>query len=82
MADAVSVTLGGMGERARRWIEQGDYMSMSEVVREGLRALEREREVLDAYYKAKIEEAINDPRPYVPLEEAFERIRATPFVKK
>ncbi len=79
MAEAVSVTLGGMGKKARKWIEQGDYVSMSEVVREGLRALEREREVLNAHYRAKIEEAINDPRPYVSLDEAFARIKATPI---
>lgn len=82
MADAVSVTLGGMGDRAREWIAQGRYASMSEVVREGLRALEREKHVLDAYYRAKIEEAINDPRPYVDIEEAFARIAATPFPEK
>jgi antitoxin ParD1/3/4 len=82
MADAVSVTLGGMGDRAREWIAQGRYETMSEVVREGLKALEREKQVIDAYYRAKIEEAINDPRPYVDIDEAFARIETTPFPKK
>jgi antitoxin ParD1/3/4 len=82
MGDAVTVTLGGMGKRAREWIEQGDYASMSEVVRDGLRALEREREALNAYYRAKVEEALADPRPYLTLDEAFEKINATPFPKK
>ncbi len=79
MADAVSVTLGGMGERARQWIAEGRYSSMSEVVRDGLRALEREEELSNARLRAMVEEAISDPRPYVPLDEAFARIRATPI---
>jgi antitoxin ParD1/3/4 len=75
-ADAVSVTLGGMGDKAREWIAQGRYETMSEVVLEGLRALERQDSKSDAILKAKVEEAINDPRPYVSIEEAFTRIRA------
>jgi antitoxin ParD1/3/4 len=82
MADAVTVTLGGMGNRAREWIAEGRFASMSEVVREGLKALEREQEVLNAYYRARVEEAINDPRPYVPAREAFERISASPNKKR
>lgn len=81
MADAVTVTLGGMGERARTWVAEGRYASMSEVVREGLRALEREDHALNAYYKAKVEEALAHPGPGIPLDEAFARIKATPFPK-
>jgi antitoxin ParD1/3/4 len=76
MADAVTVTLGGMGERARKYIAEGRYASMSEVVRAGLRALDREEAEFDAILKAKVEEAMADPRPYVPLEEAMASVRA------
>lgn len=76
MADAVTVTLGGMGERARAHIASGRYASMSEVVRAGLRALDREEEQLNAIMKAKIEEALRDPRPSISLDEAMERICA------
>lgn len=76
MADAVSVTLGGMGDRARAWIAEGRYASMSEVVREGLRALERQELLLDEILKAKVAEALADRRPASPLDEAFDRIRA------
>jgi hypothetical protein len=31
---------------------------------------------LDALIKAKVAEADADPRPYVPIDEAFKRIRA------
>ena len=81
MADAVTVTLGGMGERARAYIADGRYASMSEVVRAGLRALDREEELLTAYYRAKVSEALADTRPHVPLDEAIQRVLATPLVK-
>jgi antitoxin ParD1/3/4 len=81
MADAVTVTLGGMADRAREWISQGRYASMSEVLCDGLRALEREEDVFNARAKMMVEEAIADPRPGIPLEEAMRRIRATPLVK-
>jgi antitoxin ParD1/3/4 len=76
MADAVTVTLGGMGERARKYIAEGRYASMSEVVRAGLRALDREEEMLDSVFKAKMLEALADDRPGIPFDEAFEQVQA------
>lgn len=81
MADAVSVTLGKMGDRARAYVDEGRYASLSEVVRAGLRALEREEAVLDGLVKAKVEEALADPRPYVPLDEAMARVFSAPWPK-
>ncbi|MBB4640854.1 type II toxin-antitoxin system ParD family antitoxin [Rhizorhapis suberifaciens] len=72
----VTVTLGGMAERAQKLVDSGRYASISEVVRAGLRALDREEATLDALLKAKLEEALADPRPPVPMDEAFARIRA------
>lgn len=77
MADAVTVTLGKMGDRARAHIASGRYASMSEVVRAGLRALDREEAQFDAILKAKVEEAMTDPRPPIPLAEAMDRVRAS-----
>lgn len=76
LSKPVTVTLGGMAERAQRLVDSGRYASMSEVVRAGLRALDREEAALDALIKAKVEEALADPRPPVPMNEAFARIRA------
>jgi antitoxin ParD1/3/4 len=75
-AKAVTVTLGKMAERAQAHIAAGKYSTMSEVVREGLRALDREEALLDAIYKRKLEEALADPRPSIPAEEAFAAVRA------
>lgn len=75
MSKPVTVTLGPLKERAEAYVASGRFASMSEVVREGLRALDRQEALLDAIYKAKIEEALADPRPPVPLEEGLARVR-------
>ena len=86
----VSVTLGPLGPRAEARVKSGDYASMSEVVRAGLRALEREEAILDrvlppidendpkwqAYVKRAIEEALADPRPPIPAQQVAARLRA------
>jgi len=86
----ISVTLGPLAAKAEAWVKSGDYASVSEVVRAGLRALEREESMLDrifgppvdedepgykAWVKAKIEEALNDPRPPVPADDVEHRLK-------
>ena len=85
----VSVTLGPLAERAEARVRSGDYASLSEVVRAGLRALEREEALLDrvlppidendpawqAYVREKVQAALDDPRPSIPHEEVKHRIR-------
>jgi antitoxin ParD1/3/4 len=84
----VSVTLGPLTERAEARVQSGDYSSLSEVVRAGLRALDREEELLRrilppidendptlaAYIRRKVDEALADPRPSVSGEEVKRRI--------
>ena len=72
----VTVSLGKMGGLARRLVEEGRYASVSEVMRAGLRALEREEAALDELIKEKVAEALADPRPPIPMEEAFARAHA------
>lgn len=76
MSKAVTVTLGEMGERAERHLASGRFESMSDVVRAGLRALDREEAALDALLRAKVEEALADDRPPVPADAAFARLRS------
>jgi antitoxin ParD1/3/4 len=79
----ISVTLGPLAAKVEERVRSGDYASASEVVRAGLRALEREEALLDrllppidesdpafqARLKAAVEEALADPRPDIPIEE-------------
>ncbi len=72
----VTVTLGEMKQKVDERVRSGRYASASEVVRAGLRALEREETVLDDYMRRRIEESIADPRPRIPAEDAFARLHA------
>ena len=71
-----TVTLGPLGAMAKQRGAAGDYASVSEVVRAGLRALEREERALDAVLKARVEEALADPAPTRPQGEVFAALAA------
>ncbi|RYM09629.1 type II toxin-antitoxin system ParD family antitoxin [Sphingobium cupriresistens] len=76
-AKAISVTLGEMASHAERHLASGRYASMSEVMRAGLRALDREEAVLDELVRVRVAEALADPRPPMPLDKAFAKVRAS-----
>lgn len=71
----VSVTLGSLGERVDARLKSGRYSSVSEVVRDGIRALDREDEMFDALLKAKVEQAMADSRPDLTPEQVSENLR-------
>jgi antitoxin ParD1/3/4 len=70
----ITVTLGELQERVDARVQSGTYSSASEVIRAGLRALDREEEALNEIWRRKIQEAYDDPRPSIPAKEVFERI--------
>lgn len=72
----VTVTLGPLTEAAQARVSTGRYSSMSEVVRAGLRALEREEDALDALMKARIKAVLADPSPLIPHDQVFADLRA------
>jgi antitoxin ParD1/3/4 len=73
---SITLTLGKQQRVLDSFVASGDYDSASEAVRAALRALEREKEALDEIMRAKIREAIDDPRPSVPAAKVFANLRA------
>ena len=72
----ISVTLGPFAEKVEKRVQEGRYASVSEVIRDGLRALDREDELFDEILRIKVQEALADPRPPISLEEAYNRLAA------
>lgn len=71
----ITVTLGKQQSLLEERLESGAYELASEIVRAGLRALEREEITLDAVMRAKIKQALEDPRPDIPAAAVFARLR-------
>jgi antitoxin ParD1/3/4 len=72
----LTVTLGQQQAGVDARVASGAYESASEVLRAGLRALEREETALNELIREKVLEAMNDPSPDIPALEVFDRLRA------
>jgi antitoxin ParD1/3/4 len=71
----ITVTLGDLQASVDERVKSGAYNSVSEVVRAGLRALQREEAALDEIMRRRIQESLDDPQPDVSAEDVFERLR-------
>ena len=71
----VLVDLGQQRASLDAHLESGDFSDVSDVIRAGLRALDREAAGRDAVVKAGIELALDDPRPSRPARDVFDRLR-------
>ena len=71
----ISVTLGELQERVEARVSSGAYASASEVMRAAIRALDREEAAIDDWLRQRVDDALADPRPSVPAEDVFKRLR-------
>jgi antitoxin ParD1/3/4 len=71
----LTVTLGDLQRRVDRRVKSGAYASASEVLRAAVRALDREEGALDAWLKARVDEAFIDGGPNLPAKEVFKELR-------
>lgn len=67
----LTVTLGDFADKVEQRVRSGAYESPDDVVRAGLEALEREERAFDAVLRAKVAEAMADPRPSIPADQVF-----------
>jgi antitoxin ParD1/3/4 len=77
-AEKISITMTPDMLRAiRESVEAGEYASVSEALRDAVRVWQRQRiedaERLTAI-TARVRRSLEDPRPSVPLDDAFDRI--------
>jgi antitoxin ParD1/3/4 len=77
-AEKISITMTPEMMRAiRKSVESGEFASTSEVVRDALRAWQRERRERAerlAAIRARICRSLDDRRPAVPIDEVFDHI--------
>lgn len=73
---SITLTLGKQQQVLDSFVASGDYESASEAVRAAIRALEREKVASDDIMRAKIRDAVDDPRPSVPAAKVFADLRA------
>jgi antitoxin ParD1/3/4 len=82
MDQTAKLSITVTAEQARRIAERvqsGEYASASEVIREGLRSLERDerehREVIEVI-RARVDASLADTRPRLSLDDVRERMQA------
>jgi antitoxin ParD1/3/4 len=73
---AIQVDLGPQRASLQRRLESGQYDDASEVVRDALRALDREDVALDAILRAKVKASMANKRSGAPIDDVFKRVRA------
>lgn len=81
MAEKISITLPPhMLDAIKAQVKGGNFSSTSEVLRAAMRLWlrkEEEQEERLAAIKSRVQSSLNDPRPPVPIDEAFARISAS-----
>ena len=72
----ITVTLGELQERVEARVKSGAYTSASDVLRAGLRALDREEAILEGVIRQRVQEALDNTETPLTHEQVFGEIRA------
>jgi len=72
----ITVTLGDLHQGVKARVKSGAYASASEVMRAALRALDREEAAVNDWLRGRVDESLADPRPSIPADHVFKRLRA------
>lgn len=72
----ITVTLGELHERVEERVQSGAYSSASDVLRAGLRALDREEAALETVIRQRVKEALDNPAAPLTHEQVFGELRA------
>lgn len=73
---AITIDFGPQKASLRRHLQSGHYSDASDVVRDALRALDRQEAALDELLREEVRASMTDKRRSVPIDKVFERIRA------
>ncbi|MEH7845165.1 type II toxin-antitoxin system ParD family antitoxin [Rhizobium laguerreae] len=77
----MSITLPvEMAKRVKQWVSNGDYASESEVIREGLRALQERENAVEHWLQTEVAATYDaykaDPTKAKPLDVVWKRLEA------
>lgn len=78
-AEKISITLTpAMNRMIQKRVKSGQFASSSELIREALRVWQKQEDEHQerlASIRARIQRSIDDPRPSIPAEEVFDRLK-------
>ncbi len=78
-AEKISITLTpAMNRMIQKRVKSGQFASSSELIREALRVWQKQEDEYQeriASIRARIQRSIDDPRPSIPAEEVFDRLK-------
>lgn len=72
----VDVELGNQQASLRRHLRSGQYTDANEVLRDALRALDREEAVLEEVLRIKVRASLANKKPSMTADEAFRRVES------